>query len=106
LVRVAAVRSLAILAVYPVRLAATVPRYDPSGLVKGWAVQRAARHLAGLDGNGWCLNAGGDVLVQVPADQPSWRVGTEDARGRSLTIGASRRLRVSRQLDLMTHSSK
>ncbi len=54
------------------------PRYDPSGLVKGWAVQRAARHLADLDGYGWCLNAGGDVLVHAPDDQPSWRIGIED----------------------------
>ena len=54
------------------------PRYDPSGLVKGWAVQRAAQHLADLDGYGWCLNAGGDVLVHAPADQPPWRIGIED----------------------------
>ncbi|MQY09829.1 FAD:protein FMN transferase [Actinomadura macrotermitis] len=54
------------------------PRYDPSGLVKGWAVQRAARHLAGLDGYGWCLNAGGDVLVRTPAGGPPWRIGVED----------------------------
>ena len=53
-------------------------RYDPSGLVKGWAVQRAARHLAELDRRGWCLNAGGDVLVHAPADQPPWRIGIED----------------------------
>lgn len=56
------------------------PRYDPSGLVKGWAVQRAARHLADLDGYGWCLNAGGDVVVHAPADQPPWRIGIEDPR--------------------------
>ncbi|MGI8329512.1 FAD:protein FMN transferase [Actinomadura scrupuli] len=55
-----------------------VPRYDPSGLVKGWAVQRAARHLAGLDGYGWCVNAGGDVLVHAPAGRPPWRIGIED----------------------------
>jgi len=54
------------------------PRYDPSGLVKGWAVERAARHLVAPDGYGWCLNAGGDVLVHAPADQPAWRVGIED----------------------------
>jgi hypothetical protein len=54
------------------------PRYDPSGLVKGWAVQQAARHLAALDGYGWCLNAGGDILLHAPADQPPWRVGIED----------------------------
>jgi thiamine biosynthesis lipoprotein len=53
-------------------------RYDPSGLVKGWAVERAAGHLAELDGLGWCVNAGGDVLVHAPADQPAWRVGIEN----------------------------
>lgn len=54
------------------------PRYDPSGLVKGWAVERAAGHLAVLDGHGWCLNAGGDVLVHAPTDQPAWRIGIEE----------------------------
>jgi thiamine biosynthesis lipoprotein len=54
------------------------PRYDPSGLVKGWAVQRAARHLAVLDGHGWCVNAGGDVVLHAPDDQLAWRVGIED----------------------------
>lgn len=54
------------------------PRYDPSGLVKGWAVERASRHLADLDGYGWCVNAGGDVLVHAPDDQPPWRIGIED----------------------------
>jgi FAD:protein FMN transferase len=53
------------------------PRYDPSGLVKGWAVEHAARHLDTLDSYGWCLNAGGDVLVHAPADQPAWRIGIE-----------------------------
>ncbi len=53
------------------------PRYDPSGLVKGWAVERAARHLAGLDGHGWCVNAGGDIVLHAPQHQPAWRVGIE-----------------------------
>lgn len=54
------------------------PRYDPSGLVKGWAVREAAGHLVDLDGYGWCLNAGGDVLTHTPAGQPPWRIGIED----------------------------
>jgi thiamine biosynthesis lipoprotein len=54
-----------------------VARFDPSGLVKGWAVQRAAQHLRALDGYGWCVNAGGDVLLDAPAEQPPWRVGIE-----------------------------
>ncbi len=53
------------------------PRYDPSGLVKGWAVERAARHLAGRHDLGWCINAGGDVRTYAPAGQPGWRVGIE-----------------------------
>ncbi|MFC4584960.1 FAD:protein FMN transferase [Sphaerisporangium corydalis] len=61
--------------------------YDPSGLVKGWAVQRAARNLAGLHGYGWCLNAGGDVLVHAPDGRPPWRVGIEDPDRPSRTTG-------------------
>jgi len=56
--------------------------FDPSGLVKGWAVERAAAHLAGLGGAGgldFCLNAGGDVIVGTADDgSPAWRVGIED----------------------------
>ncbi|MEV0154656.1 FAD:protein FMN transferase [Micromonospora sp. NPDC050686] len=52
--------------------------YDPSGLVKGWAVERAARHLADLPGHDLCLNAGGDVLLRTGPGRPGWRVGVED----------------------------
>ncbi|NUR73374.1 MAG: FAD:protein FMN transferase [Hamadaea sp.] len=51
-------------------------RTDPSGLVKGWAVERATRQLP--VGLGWCVNAGGDVLVTAADGQPAWRVGIED----------------------------
>jgi thiamine biosynthesis lipoprotein len=36
--------------------------WDPSGMVKGWATERAARLLAAVPVD-WCLNAGGDVVV-------------------------------------------
>lgn len=52
-------------------------RWDPSGLVKGWAVERAARHLAAVTGLDWCLNAGGDVVVICPSGEP-FRVGIQD----------------------------
>jgi FAD:protein FMN transferase len=56
--------------------------FDPSGLVKGWATERAAAHLgrlAGRLGVDFCLNAGGDVVVGVAGDaSPDWRVGLED----------------------------
>lgn len=54
-------------------------RWDPSGLVKGWAVERAARHLAAVAELDWCLNGGGDVQVLTPSGTP-FRVGIEDPR--------------------------
>jgi len=53
-------------------------RLDPSGVVKGWAVERAARHLADLD-NDFCLSAGGDMVCRIMgSDAPAWRIGVED----------------------------
>ncbi|MEU8050976.1 FAD:protein FMN transferase [Micromonospora haikouensis] len=52
--------------------------FDPSGLVKGWAVERAARWLTDLADHDVCLNAGGDVLLRAAPDRPAWRVGVED----------------------------
>ena len=66
-----------------------VPRFDPTGLVKGWAADRAACRLAQLPGASFCLNAGGDVVVGGRAaeggERPAalWRVGIEDPRDRS-----------------------
>ncbi|GGM44483.1 FAD:protein FMN transferase [Dactylosporangium sucinum] len=54
------------------------PRFDPSGLVKGWAVERAAGPLRRLQRYSWCINAGGDVLVHAEDHHPAWRVGIED----------------------------
>ncbi|BCJ75554.1 FAD:protein FMN transferase [Catellatospora sp. IY07-71] len=51
------------------------PSWDPTGLVKGWAVEAAARLLSGHD---FCLNAGGDVVVATLPGHPPWRVGVED----------------------------
>jgi len=51
--------------------------WDPSGLVKGWAADRAARHLAAVQGLDWCLNCGGDVLVISPSGRP-FTVGIAD----------------------------
>jgi thiamine biosynthesis lipoprotein len=53
---------------------------DPSGVVKGWAVERAAIHLRELDDTDFCLSGGGDMVVHVadPA-RADWRVGIEDA---------------------------
>lgn len=52
--------------------------WDPSGLVKGWAVERASRNLKGTDVD-WCLNAGGDVVVIAPSGEP-FNIGIGDPR--------------------------
>ncbi|MEU7826477.1 FAD:protein FMN transferase [Catellatospora sp. NPDC049133] len=75
-------------------------QWDPSGLVKGWAVERAAR----LPWHDFCLNAGGDVVVSTAPGNPPWRVGVEDplspsrlvevmalAAGAAATSGTARR---------------
>ncbi|GAA4758533.1 FAD:protein FMN transferase [Actinomycetospora chibensis] len=51
---------------------------DPSGVVKGWAVERAAAALRALDDTDFCLGAGGDVLGRALDPDLPWRIGIED----------------------------
>jgi FAD:protein FMN transferase len=56
-------------------------RFDPSGLVKGWAAERAAFALEGLDEHDFMLNAGGDVVVGgAVAFSDSWSTGPGRSR--------------------------
>lgn len=51
-------------------------RLDPSGFVKGWAVDGAAQRLAAAGGENFCINAGGDIVARGrPAPDRLWRVG-------------------------------
>lgn len=52
--------------------------FDPSGLVKGWAVERAGDLLTDRGVVGFSLNAGGDIVLRGGATRPKWRVGVED----------------------------
>lgn len=59
------------------------PRYrgrlDPTGIVKGWATERAARRLAAAGTVGVSVNGGGDVQVLgAPGAGRPWRVGVSD----------------------------
>ncbi|WP_345802361.1 FAD:protein FMN transferase [Microbacterium sp. AZCO] len=60
--------------------------FDPTGFVKGWAIERAARtHLAPLLGRGGCraagLSVGGDMqLLTAEGSDWTWRVGIADPR--------------------------
>jgi len=51
-------------------------RLDPSGVVKGWSIERAAEILERHGAVNFCINAGGDIAVRghVRADEP-WRIG-------------------------------
>ncbi len=51
---------------------------DPTGLVKGWAVDRAADLLTEAGMCDWSINAGGDVRVHGrPAPSERWRIGIQ-----------------------------
>jgi thiamine biosynthesis lipoprotein len=60
---------------------------DPSGYVKGWAVQLVSDVLSRAGSTNHCVNGGGDVQCAGAADstQP-WRVGVTDPRNRSNLI--------------------
>lgn len=68
--------------------------HDPTGLVKGWAVEQAALHLRHVPGISWCVNAGGDLLAGAGrgASPTTWLVGVEDPRARG-TVAATVPLR-------------
>jgi FAD:protein FMN transferase len=51
-------------------------RLDPSGVVKGWAVERAAEILMASGARNFCINAGGDIVVRGrPQPGRAWRIG-------------------------------
>ncbi|MEU8579326.1 FAD:protein FMN transferase [Streptomyces abikoensis] len=64
-------------------------RLDPSGLVKGWAVERAADILHAAGARDLCVNGGGDLQLHGEAAPGApWKVGIADPAdpGRLLTV--------------------
>jgi FAD:protein FMN transferase len=56
---------------------------DPSGYVKGWAVQQAVELLTAAGARNVCVHAGGDVCVRGErASGRPWRVGVQHPRER------------------------
>ena len=52
---------------------------DPSGYVKGWAVEQAARILTGSGIDSFLVSAGGDIVSRgVPSEGKMWKVGIRD----------------------------
>ncbi len=57
--------------------------YDPSGLVKGWAINKAGKILKGRGFKNFCLDVGGDIeACGTNALGKPWRVGVRDPLGR------------------------
>jgi FAD:protein FMN transferase len=51
-------------------------RFDPSGLVKGWAIQKAARLLDNDGLISFCIEAGGDMEIRGANDEGApWVIG-------------------------------
>ena len=59
---------------------------DPSGVVKGWAVQRASAVLESLERTDHCLSVGGDMVCRAAANSEPWRIGIEDPRDPSKVL--------------------
>jgi thiamine biosynthesis lipoprotein len=63
------------------------PRFDPTGLVKGWAVEQAferlMQQLGRIGPHDALVSAGGDVAVACQrTDTPDWMIGIEDPHER------------------------
>jgi len=67
-------------------------RVDPSGVVKGWAADRAAHMLEQAGAANFCINAGGDVIVRgAPEPGRAWHIGIRhpiDASGLAAVLEA------------------
>ncbi len=71
---------------------------DPSGLVKGWAIEQASDLLVAAGSTSHCVNGGGDVqCVGEAAPGVPWRVGIANPRrvGELLTVVAGRDIAVA-----------
>lgn len=63
--------------------------FDPTGLVKSWAVGRAARRLDAVGHVAFAVGAGGDVLVTPGTQGSDWIIGIEDPQDRTRLIATA-----------------
>jgi len=60
---------------------------DPTGLVKGWAIERASRILVAHGSHNHAVNGGGDIqLAGEAAPGQPWRVGVSDPLDRTRVL--------------------
>jgi len=61
---------------------------DPSGYVKGWAVEAAADVLTRHGLTSFLISAGGDIVARgAPAGADGWRIGIQDPTKPGSTVG-------------------
>lgn len=72
---------------------------DPSGLVKGWSIERAATILERWGCSNLCINAGGDIALRGrPSPDEPWQIGIrhpDDAQALATVLTASGPLAVA-----------
>lgn len=61
-------------------------RLDPSGYVKGWAVQRASDLLADAGHPVHTVNGGGDIAARGEPSPGGWRIGIVDPHDRTAYV--------------------
>jgi thiamine biosynthesis lipoprotein len=62
---------------------------DPTGLVKGWAIQRASQILADAGSRWHAVNGGGDIQLVSAIKHDDWRVGITDPTDRSRIVAVA-----------------
>lgn len=73
---------------FSVRRSATDTRIDPSGFVKGWAAEGAARLIASAGIEHWYLGVGGDFITGGGMrDGEPWRIGIVDPSDPTMLVG-------------------
>jgi thiamine biosynthesis lipoprotein len=73
-------------------------RLDPSGYVKGWAIEQVSDRLEAAGSTNHCINGGGDVqCVGRPATDREWRVGIAHplTAGQTVATASGQRLAVA-----------
>jgi FAD:protein FMN transferase len=73
-------------------------RVDPTGLVKGWAIEQASRLLTAHGSSNHAVNGGGDIQIAGgSAPGQPWRIGIADPfdRSRILTVVHGRDIAVA-----------
>lgn len=60
--------------------------YDPSGIVKGWAIQKAAQILKEQGLRNFSVDAGGDIQLAGRKNDQLWRIGIRNPFNRSENV--------------------